>query len=188
MNRSKVLTILIRVDPFLAPADEPPFNAQDIRELAEVPNAEDALVAVAGDDTATPALRYAAAEALLDGRFVNWRLSAVDSRAVAEALAVAMCNDTTHNRWGLPGQFTGRLGKQLLSLSEGVVEALVPLLDEYAELHIEGSEAATLHSTAHYRIADLAAYLLSQYRGLPWEFHMDMAQRDQAIATLRAKL
>lgn len=188
MNNAKVLAILHRVDPFSAPADELPFTAQDMRELAEIPHAEELLAAVAGDNAATPMQRFAAAEVLLDARFSNWRLWPASSRAVAEALAVAMRNDTTHNRWGLPGEFTGRLGKQLLSISEGVVEALTPLLDEQVELSIEGSEAATLQSTAHYRIADLAAYLLSQYRGLPWESATDVAQRDAAIAALRARL
>jgi hypothetical protein len=188
MSRSRVLAVLDRVDPFLAPADEPPFREQDVRELAEVPGAEEALVAVAGDAGARPALRYAAAEALLQGRFAGWRKSSEASRAVAGALAEAMRNDTTHNRWGLPGQFAGRLGEQFLSLPAGVVEALVPLLDEQAELNIEGSEAATLHSEAHYRVADLAAYLLSRYRGVPWEAHSEVTRRDRAIAQLRARL
>ena len=188
MQSAKVLAILDRVDPFRAPADEPPFREEDVQELAAVPGAEDTLVAIARDDAATPVRRYAAAEALLEGRFANWRSSPFDCRAVASALAVAMRHDTTHNRWGLPGYFTGRLGNQLLSLPEGVVEALLPLLEERAELHIEGSEAATLQSAAHYRIADLAAYLLGRYRGLPWERHADAKRRDEAIATLRAKL
>jgi len=188
VKNSAVLAILDRVDPFRAPADEPPFREEDVQELAAVPDAEEALVAVARDDAATPVRRYAAAEALLEGRFANWRSSPLDCRAVAAALAVAMRHDTTHNRWGLPGYFTGRLGNQLLSLSGGVVEALLPLLDEHAELQIEGSEAATLQSAVHYRIADLAAYLLSRYRGLPWEPLTDVARRDEAIAALRASL
>jgi hypothetical protein len=188
MSHPKVLAILDRVEPLSAPADEPPFHEEDIRELASVPDAEKLLVAIARDHAATPQRRYAAAEALVEGRFANWRSSSANTRAVAEALAVAMRNDTTHNRWGLPGHFTGRLGDHLLSLPVGVVQALVPLLDEDAELHIEGSEAATLHSAARYRIADLAAYLLSRYRGLPWESHSDVARRDEAIAALRAKL
>ena len=188
MNNSQVLAILDRNDPFSASADEPSVREQDIRELAGVPGAEEALVAVARDAAAAPARRYAAAEVLLRGQFANWRTSSAGRRAVAGALAAAMHKDTTHNRWGLPGHFIGRLGEQLLSLPDGVVEALVPLLDEHAELNIEGSEAATLHSAAHYRISDLAAYLLSRYRGLPWEAHTGMAPRDAAIAALRAKL
>ncbi len=184
---SKVLAILDRADPFSAAADEPSVREQDIRELARVPGAEEVLVAVARDSAAATARRYAAAEALLQGRFANWRSSTADRRAVATALAAAMNNDTTHNRWGIPGHSLGRLGEQLLSLPEGV-EALMPLLDETTTLNIEGSEAATLQSAARYRISDLAAYLLSRYRGLPWEAHTDVAQRDAAIAALRAKL
>ncbi|WP_239249820.1 hypothetical protein [Candidatus Nitrotoga sp. M5] len=76
----------------------------------------------------------------------------------------------------------------MLTLSEGGEEALVPLLDENAELHFKGSEAATLQSADNYQIADLAAYLLNRYRGLHWELHTDGAQRAEAIAVLRAKL
>lgn len=188
MTSPRVLAILDRIDPLSAPADEPSVHEGDIRELAGVLDAEEALVAVAGDAAATPVRRYAAAEALLQGHFASWRSSSAGRRSVAGALAVAMRNDNTHNRWGLPGHFIGRLGEQLLSLPEGVVEALAPLLDEQTELNIEGSEAATLQSAARYRIADLAAYLLSRYRELPWQAQNDLAQRDAAIAVLRVGL
>ncbi len=188
MSDARVRAILDRIDPFSAPAEEPSVGDRDIAELAAIPGAERALVALARDASAAPARRYAAAEALLQGRFGGWRAAAADVRAVAAALAAAMRNDRTHNRWGLPGHFAGRLGERLLSLPEGVVEALVPLLDEHAQLNIEGSEAATLQSAARYRISDLAAYLLSRYRGLPWKADANTAQRDAAIAALRARL
>ena len=183
-----MLAILDRVDPREAPGEDPPFREQDLQKLTEIPGVEEDLVAVAGDDEVTPVRRYAAVEALLDGRFSKWRSSSSDSRAVAKALAVAMRNDTAHNRWGLPGQFTGRLGDRFLSLPDGVLEALIPLLDDLSELHLEGSEEVVLQSAAHYRIADLAAYLLSLYRGLPWAPQPNVARRDAAIAALRTSL
>lgn len=183
-----VLSVLDRVNPFLAPADEPPFDEQAVLELSEVLGVEEMLLRVARDREAPSARRYAATEALLLEQFSSWRGSPSDCRTVALALAEAMRDDHSHNRWGLPGQFTGRLGEQLLSLSDGVFDALVPLLDEHVELRIEGSEAATLSSEAHYRIADLAAYLLSCYRGVLWDAPSDVVRRDEYIATLRGKL
>jgi len=185
---NRVLEVLDRVNPFLTPADEPQFDEEDFRDLARFSEAEKALVALASDGAAKPARRYAAAVALLQGPFPKWRSSSDDCRAVAAALAMAMRNDTNHNRWGLPGEFIGQLGEYLLSLSKGVIEALVPLLQEHAELRIEGSEAATLQSVAHYRISDLAADLLGRYCGVPWKVHADMSVRDEGIAALRAKL
>jgi hypothetical protein len=188
MPRSPVLAILERADPFAAQTDEPPFQEQDMRELSAIPGAEEALVTVARDRAAAPVRRYAAAEALLEGRFSSWRKSPGDNRAVAGALALAMRTDVSHNRWGLPGEFTGRLGEQLISLSHGVDEALTPLLDDHGELNITGSEAATLQSRARFRIADLAGYLLSRYHGLPWKVETGIARRDEAIARLRTAL
>ena len=182
-----VLAILDGIDPFSARADEPSVRETDLQQLAAVPGAEEALVGVAGDAAATPRRRYAAAEALLQGHFSSWRSTSADRRAVAGALAAAMRNDPSHNRWGLPGQFAGRLGEHLLSLPEGA-EALAPLLDDQTALNIVGSEAATLQAAARYRIADLAAYLLSRYRGWLWPAYDDVAQRDAAIALLRARL
>jgi hypothetical protein len=159
-----------------------------MRALSAITGSEASLVAIARDNEAAPKRRYAAAEALVEGTFSKWRSSAAANRGVAQALAMAMRNDSSHNRWGLPGEFTGRLGDHFLSLSHGVDEALTPLLDEQAELHIMGSEAATLQAQAHFRIADLAAYLLSRYHGLPWKTHIGIAQRDRATARLRGLL
>jgi hypothetical protein len=185
---SQVLAILDRFDPFRAVADTPALGAADVAELATIPHAQDVLVQIAGDDDATPARRYAAAEALLEGQLDDWRASSAAQRAVAQALAMALRDDTSHNRWGMPGEFPGRLGKQLLSLTDGVVDALVPLLDDALPLAIHGSEAATLSKAAGYRIADLAAYLLLLYRGDDWDAPGDVATRDAQIAALRAEL
>lgn len=185
---SRLLAILDRFDPFRAVADTPALGEADVAELAEIPHAQDGLVAIAGDAAAVPARRYAAAEALLAGQLDGWRASSAALRSVAEALATALREDTSHNRWGLPGAFPGRLGKQLLSLPDGVVDALVPLLDDTLPLAIHGSEAATLSKAAGYRIADLAAYLLLLYRGEDWDAPADVATRDAQIAALKADL
>jgi hypothetical protein len=106
-------------------------------------------------------------------------------RAVGSALAVALRDDVIHNRWGPPGHFVGRLGKELVALPSGVAEALSPLLDDQAPLIIDGSEAPAISDLAGYRIADLAAYLLSKHRGSDRDAPEDMAQRDRFITALK---
>jgi hypothetical protein len=180
-----VLAILDRHDPFKVLTDDPALDADAAGELAAIDGAQEQLVGIAGDAGAPPARRYAAAEALLEGRLSDWRSSEDGVRAVAAALAVALQDDSIHNRWGLPGHFAGRLGKQLAALPSGVDEALSPLLDDEAPLVIDGSEGPAISALAGYRIADLAAYLLCRHRGSDWDAPPDTAQRDRFIANLR---
>jgi hypothetical protein len=180
-----LLAVLDRNSPFDAFAEEPALDAHAVSELAAIDGAEGRLVELAGDPAAPPARRYAAAEALLQGQLEDWRSSPDSVRAVADALAVSLREDTSHNRWGLPGHFAGRLGKQLVALPSGVDEALEPLLDDNAPLVIEGSEAATINEMAHYRIADLAAYLLSLHRGSVWDAPVKPSKRAKFIARLK---
>jgi hypothetical protein len=184
-----VLAVLDRTAPFGTGSDSvPTLSADDVRDLAEIPAVEDALVEVAGDASQTPARRQAAAEGLLQGPFVQWRSSSAGSKAVASALAAGLAADDTHNRWGLPGHFSGRLGDALLSLGDDASDALTPLLDDDRRLEIEGSEEATLDEQAGYRICDLAAYLLSRLDGAPWDAPADVRRRSAYIDGLKAKL
>jgi hypothetical protein len=185
MPHPSVTSILDRVDPFRAPADAPPFREEDLAALASIPRAEHDLLAMAADAAGDPVRRFAAAEALLDPRFGGWRSAPGSRRAVAGALAAALGRDDSHNRWGLPGEFAGRLGEALLGLGAEGDAALVPLLDDHRELRLEGSEAATLQASRGFRVADLAAYLLGRLRGLSWEDAADPAERDRRIAALR---
>ena len=104
---------------------------------------------------------------------------------MADVLADALSRDHVHNRWGLPGEFTGRFGKQLLALQAEGDAALRRLLDDRRPLEIEGSEAATLNSKAHYRVADLAAWLLASAHGEAWRNDPDPGVRDAEIARLK---
>jgi hypothetical protein len=65
----------------------------------------------------------------------------------------------------LPGHFVGRSGTDLLSIRDGVEEALASLLDDDRPLTIGGGETASLAQAAGYRIADLGGYLLAARRG-----------------------
>lgn len=188
MTDAALLSVLDGVDPLSAAADEPAIGEAVVARLAAVDGAEDQLVAIAADASAPAARRYAAAEALLEGTFDRWRSSPAAAASVASALAAALRSDTSHNRWGLPGQFAGRLGEALLSLPGGVEDALLPLLDDASPLMIEGSEAATIAIDAGYRISDLAAYLLRLHRGQPAGAPADVADRDRANRALARDL
>lgn len=156
------LAVLDSVDPFAAHTDVPMIDDSHLAQLAARPDAEARLLAWAGDAAAPVARRYAAAEALLHGRLDDWRGDAAHRLAVARALCAALPRDRQHNRWGLPGHFTGRLGGQLVSLGDEAVAALQPLLDDGSPLHIVGSEAAALQAQAQWRVADLATWLIGQ--------------------------
>lgn len=156
------LAVLDSVDPFAARTDMPMIDDSHLEQLTALPDAEARLLACAGDAAAPAARRYAAAEALLHGRLEQWRNDAASRLAVARALSSALQQDRQHNRWGLPGHFTGRLGGQLVSLGDEAVAALQPLLGDNSLLHIVGSEAASLQAKTQWRVADLAAWLIGQ--------------------------
>jgi hypothetical protein len=53
---------------------------------------------------------------------------------------------------------------------------------------IEGSESATIQNRARYSVADLAAYLLAELLGLPFDASADSEGRDAQIERLREEL
>jgi hypothetical protein len=105
----------------------------------------------------------------------------------AADLAAELAADTAHNRWGLPGTYVGPDGRRLVDLPDATA-ALAGLLDDQRELVIEGSETATIQNRARYRVADLAAYLLAEHLGVPFDAAADRAGRDEQIAELRERL
>lgn len=168
MPDPEVLSIIARVDPAGTGPDGPLFDAPTLQALAAVGSAEAKLLAIAYDAGVTPAGRFVAAKALLEGGWTEWRSVPANRRVVADALAEALAHDRAHNRWGLPGVFVGPFGEQLMSLGAEARAALRPLLDDRRPLVIEGSEAATLNAQAHYRVVDLAAWLLAADSQQQW--------------------
>src|SRR5919201_5712220 len=152
------------VDPFWDADGEPIFPPEALRAVASVDDVEHALLGVATDPDEPLARRFAAVEALFQGGWTDWR-EGEQGPAVAGVMADAMRADRVHNRWGLPGHYLGRSGEDLLSIRDGVEEALTPLLDDERPLNIHGSEAATVAYDSGYRISDLAGYLLAKHRG-----------------------
>jgi hypothetical protein len=181
----QVISIIDHVSPSGIGPDGPLFNEATLKVLAGIPAAESKLLAIVHDDNAPPDRRFVAAEALVEGGWSGWRTKPEDRRAMADVLANALARDRVHNRWGLPGEFVGRFGKQFATLHAEGDRALRRLLDDRRPLAIAGSEAATINSKARYRVADLAAWLLASAHGVEWRNDPDPAVRDAEIAKLR---
>lgn len=167
--------------------DAPLFSAGDLAKLEALPSPEEGLLQLMRDSNSDPTTRFIAAEALAEGNWSAWRSDADLRKALADVLANALANDRVHNRWGLPGSFIGPFGRRLLSLGAEAQTALDALLRDNRPLQITGSEAATLNSQAHYRVADLAAWLIATARQIPWQPAGVPAERDAAIADLRRR-
>ena len=151
------------VDPFWDEDAGPIFPPEAMRLLGGVPDVEHALLGVATDEQAPLARRFAAVEALFQGGWTSWR-AGTEGPAVARVMAEAIRKDGIHNRWGLPDHYVSRSGNDLLSIQDGVEEALTPLLDDQDLLTIHGGETATVAHNEGYRVADLARYLLAERR------------------------
>ncbi len=76
----------------------------------------------------------------------------------------------------------------LLEIGEPAVPYLVPLLDDFEEAILEGSEEATVSADSQYRRADWACLFISLIRDIPYRFHEDPAVRDKRIRALKNRL
>ena len=138
------------------------------------------------------AIRFGAALVLLSKSQDGFR--ATNPERIAQVFAGALKDDLTV--WAWPwgrlwagSDAVGTLGHVFLDLGRAAVPALKTLLDdETPRTAYEGSEEATEMAMRRYRVKDFAAYYLSRIINakLPWEPRL--AQRDQAIALLRAQL
>ena len=164
MEAGVLVRSLDSVDPFWNDDAREIFPPEAIKLLGSIPDVEQQLLGVATDESEPLARRFAAVEALFQGGWTGWR-SGPQGPAIAALMAQALRADAIHNRWGLPGHYVGRSGEDLLSIKDGVEEALTPLLGDDKPITIHGSEAATIAHDAGYRIADLARYLLDEKRG-----------------------
>ncbi len=182
------MSILRAVDPAGPGPDAPLFSDDSMAKLVALPSSEEQLLTVVRDPSSDQALRFVAAEALVEGNWTDWRSDPANRRAVADVLANAISQDRIHNRWGLPGSFVGPFGNRLISLGAEAEAALVPLLDDARPLHIVGSEAATLNSQSQFRVSDLGAWLIATARHSPWQADGPPAERDIAIADLRRQM
>ncbi|NUN14559.1 MAG: hypothetical protein HUU55_13095 [Myxococcales bacterium] len=183
-----IYAVVDQVDPFWNDDGRQLFDEAAMRALANMGNPELALLQVATSGNTSLRRRFGAVEALFQGQWTQFRHDPLMASAVAHVMAAAIADDGIHNRWGLPGHFVGRTGKHLLSLPHGIITALSPLLDNNKLLEIVGSETATTQTVSKYRVADLAAYLLSIHLNLPWVDSPKTMDRDRQIAELKKNL
>ena len=68
------------------------------------------------------------------------------------------------------------------------VPAFAGLLDNDAEMEYSGSEEATLASDYRLRVNDIAAFIICQIKGIPYELKETPEERDADIETLKSQL
>lgn len=180
-----LIAILECVDPAGNGPDGPLFDPKGLAGVSALDRAEERLLEVVRDSGQSDSLRFAAANALIEGGWSTWRNQADSRSAVASCLVATMRKDLSHNRWGLPGEFVGPYGERLLGLADGGVAPLRMALDDPASLSIEGSEAHTIQVAAKYRVADLSGWLLTRILGTDWPDNPDPAVRDESMRCLR---
>ena len=93
-----------------------------------------------------------------------------------------------HNWWGMPGQYLERLGLTLIEFGQAAIPCLKQLLGDQRALGYSGSEEPTLSQKMHYRVCDLAAYLIANIDRIPYEEMSRVAARDRFIARLLQSL
>lgn len=126
------------------------------------------------------------------------------SQSVAASLLVAAIAHTPleSENWGLSGNEWGflwymdvdgidgarTLGQHLITLGDAALPPLVGLLDDTAPVEYEGSKEGMVGNGLGYRVQDVAAYFIGRITREPIPFEKDMAKRDAAITSMRARL
>ena len=95
-------------------------------------------------------------------------------------------NDFGH--LGPGGGYDGPAAKPLLEIGRAAIKPLVALLSDERPAPLMGSEEATLSQDYGYRRCDFAFRYLSEILGRDPQFAPTPAERDPAIAALRAEL
>jgi hypothetical protein len=152
------------------------------------PGVRDALVHLAGDAEAPAQARFLAAEILFyrDAGALTPTIKSGLGAVYADALA----NDfiPLGNPWGIPGILEGSAAQHAISLGESAVPAFAGLLDNDAEMEYGGSEESTLASDYVLRVNDIAAFIICQITGIPYELKESPEDRDADIESLKDEL
>ena len=107
--------------------------------------------------------------------------------SLAEAYCQALPDGFLHNWWGMPGQYLERPGRTMVAFGQVAIPCLTSLLDNQQPLHYIGSEEPTLSHAMHYRVCDLAAYLIATITGIPYKDAQQPEMRDKFIAELQRR-
>jgi hypothetical protein len=143
--------------------------------------AESSLAAVAASPDVSPKLRVLAHELLIEAGHAP-------DPSLAETYCRTLPDTFLHNAWGMPGQYTERLGKTVVAFGKAALPCLVKLFGDQRPLGYFGSEEPTLSRARQYRVGDLAAYLATLIAGVPYRDAPDADTRDAFIRQLTADL
>ena len=163
-------------------------NEKALDEIWARPGVHDALVRLAGDAEAPAEARFLAAEILF------YRDAAALTQSIKHGLgtvyAEALANDfiPMGNPWGIAGIVEGSAAQHAIALGESAVPAFADLLDNDAEMEYGGSEEATIASDYVLRVNDIAAFIICQIKGIPYELKETPEERDADIEALKSKL
>jgi hypothetical protein len=159
------------------------FEELFLRNTRRTPDPDEtsSLIAVVNSDEAPSKSRVLAHELLLDAGYST-------NASLLEAYCATLPDVFPHNAWGMPGHYTERLGKTLVSFGEAAIPCLVGHFDDERRLSFFGSEEPSLSATMGYRVKDLAAYLASLIAGIRYDDAPDRASRDDFIRELKRNL
>ncbi len=163
-------------------------NEATLNEIWARPGVRDALVRLTADAEAPATARFLAAE-ILFYRDADALTPSIKS-GLGAIYAQALANDfiPMGNPWGIAGIVEGSAAQHAIALGESAVPAFADLLDDDAEMEYGGSEESTLASDYGLRVKDIAAYIISQIMGFPYELKESPEARDADIETLMSKL
>jgi hypothetical protein len=156
------------------------FSEEPLKALNQ-PDEEAAVAAVAASPAVSPKLRVLAHELLIDaGHAADPSLAEIYCRTLPDTFS--------HNAWGMPGHYTERLGKMVVTFGKAALPCLITLFGDQRPLGYFGSEEPTLSEQMQYRVGDLAAYLASLIAGVPYLDAPDASTRDAFIEQLKTDL
>jgi hypothetical protein len=168
-----------------------PQHENTIAAIWSLPGNPQLLESVLNDPRAPGRARLIAAEVLFAKDFSFIDRTNHDRLALLYAEALVKRYTGHANAWGMlwDGNDAGQVGGRFIVLGNDAIPALVTLLEDGSVVDwYAGSEDATVGNGHKYRIKDFAAFYLGRILGKPIAFHVDPAERDREIATLRGAL
>jgi hypothetical protein len=163
------------------------YDDQALNSVWTQPGAPTALANLVTDSSAPMQARFLAAEILFSKDSTYPPESA--KAALAQVYAAALVENYTGmaNVWGLPGHLSS-VGQHAAALGDAAVAAFVPLLENDTPLFYSGSQEAMVGNSYGYRVKDMAAFIISQIKNIPYTVYKTAAERDPEIARLKAQL
>jgi hypothetical protein len=167
------------------------LEALSLSDLNTVTLPEESLLVVLRDASSSSKARLIACEILVRRDPLKYR-DVLDTSSLS-ALSVTALRASTFdlNWWGfLRMDEVGPLGERLITLGEGAIPALIPLLDIHESAGVySGSVESKEGNSDQPRVSDFAAFFIAKIKDLPYHFHRDDdSLRDAEIERLKKAL